>query len=600
MQKPLDILKKFFAYQKFRGKQEEIINAVLDNKNVFVLMPTGSGKSLCYQIPALIKDGVAVVISPLIALMQDQVIALKELGVKAEALNSNISYNMQEDIMYKVENNEIDLVYISPERLFKEGVVDFLLRCKISLFAIDEAHCISSWGHDFRAEYAKLSVLADIFPKIPRIALTATADSPTKRDIIEKLHLTQNSEKFELGFDRPNIKYKIVYKENALKQLESFLRDREEKGSGIIYCISRKKVDSTTLWLKAKGYNAYGYHAGMLKGDKDKNQARFLKEEDIIMVATIAFGMGIDKPNVRFVVHLDLPKTIENYYQETGRAGRDDLPSIAWMLYGMQDIITQQRFVMEGNQDARQKQVEMQKLNALIGFCETSKCRRQVLLNYFSDNIAECGNCDNCLEEVKTIDGSVIAQKLLSAIYRTGQIFGGKHIVDVLLGADTAKIKQCSHHLLKTYGIGKEFQRKDWNSFLRQLVAQNIVRVDMIGYGALKFTEHSNEVIKGNGKVDLIFREGKVKKTYIRKERKSSELLTLQNLEKELFNKLKAVRLEIAKEKKLPPYVILHDTSLIELAKYKPKNNQELLEISGFGAVKIERYGAKFLKEICG
>ena len=595
MSKAQEVLKKVFGYDSFRGRQAEVIESVLAKKDNFVLMPTGAGKSICYQVPALLLEGVTIVISPLIALMQDQVLGLRELGVNAAAINSNTGSSNYSTIE-AMQQGKIDLVYVSPERLLSEDFFTMLQNCPINLFAIDEAHCVSSWGHDFRPEYAKLHILNEYFPNIPKIALTATADTATRRDIKEKLFSTEREVKeFVTGFDRPNIEYQIIYKDTPKKQLLNFLNTEQKGNSGIVYCISKKKVDDVAAFLQKEGYNAFPYHAGLSRDIREKNQGKFISEENIIIVATIAFGMGIDKPNVRFVAHLDLPKTIENYYQETGRAGRDGLAAKAWMAYGMQDVGLLQTFISNSNAPEKQKYVERQKLNALLGICETSRCRRQVLLEYFGDKSDACGNCDICLNPPATIDGKEPAQKILSAIYRTGQLFGAAHIIDVLLGKETERMKQFGHNNLPTFGVGTEYDKKQWNSFIRQLVSHNILVIDILNHGSIKFTENSKAILKGEKEIKFVYQE-KAKGGSKRVEKISSELTSLSTTDRSLFAKLKDLRLEMAKKANIPPYIILHDSTLIALAKFKPKNKEELLNISGFGSRKIEKYGDVFLK----
>ena len=591
---PKKLLKQIFGYDEFRGQQEVIIDAVISGKNAFVLMPTGGGKSLCYQIPALCLDGVAVVISPLIALMQDQVDTLKQLGVKAAAINSGVDFSEVQKTKNLLEKNQLDLLYVAPERLLNQDFLELLSRIKISLFAIDEAHCISGWGHDFRPIYKELKILAEIFPNIPRIALTATADDATRKDILDGLAL-KNAEIFIAGFDRPNIFYTITTRQNGHKQLLDFIKENHAKNSGIVYCLSRKACEETADWLRAEGFNAFAYHAGMDAKLRQKNQEKFLAQESVIMVATIAFGMGIDKPDVRFVAHLSLPKSIESYYQETGRAGRDGLPADAWMCYGLSDIAALGNFIDESNAPENQKRIERQKLNSLLGLCEATTCRRQILLKYFGDFCEPCGNCDNCLNKPQTFDGTIAAQKAISCVYRTEQRFGVGYLIDVLLGVDDERIKNFVHDKLSVFGVGKEFSKIEWNSIFRQLVAMNLLSVDISGFGGLKITESGFEFLRQKKNIEL--RKHENKKSPSKKEaRKSKIIFALESEEEqELFNQLKAKRLELSRAQGLPPYIIFHDKTLIEMAKIRPQSLQEMSKISGVGEAKKEKYGEIFL-----
>ncbi len=592
MLQTLQTLQTTYGYKNFRGRQEEIINHILKGENAFVLMPTGGGKSLCYQIPALHLKGVAIVISPLIALMQDQVEALKQIGIKAGAINSNMANEEIWQIKTQIKNGQIDLVYVAPERLLMEDFLDLLSQTKIALFAIDEAHCVSQWGHDFRPSYTGLAILSEKFPNTPRLALTATADLPTRKDIIEKLHL-QNGKTFVAGFDRPNINYAITVKNNTKQQILSFIKEKHQNQSGIIYCSSRKKVEELASWLCEKNIKALPYHAGMNSVDRFNNQEKFLQEEDVIMVATIAFGMGIDKPDVRFVIHMSIPKNIEAYYQETGRAGRDGEPSNALMMYGAGDIATQRNFIEEGGAPENQKRIEHQKLNALLGLCEASNCRRQILLEYFGDECEPCNNCDTCNNPPETFDGTIAAQKAISCVYRTEQLFGVNYLIDILLGKDNDRIKSFRHDNISTFGIGKEFSKQDWQSIFRQLVAHNLLMVDMNGHGGLKITNQGRKFLKEKHQIKLCKYAAPIKTA---KEIKVKiEIDFEKDGDKELFLKLKATRLELAKAQNLPPYIIFHDKTLHQLATIKPEKLEDMSDINGVGNTKIKRYGQKFL-----
>ncbi|MFN4088028.1 MAG: DNA helicase RecQ [Alphaproteobacteria bacterium] len=589
MRDPLDVLRTVFGFQSFRGHQAEVVDHVIAGGEALVLMPTGGGKSLCYQVPALCREGVAVVVSPLIALMKDQVEALRQLGVRAAALNSSLAWDEATAVQDAMRRGDIDLVYVAPERLLTEGFLNLLERCRLSLFAIDEAHCVSQWGHDFRPEYLKLAILHERFPGVPRVALTATADGPTRRDIVERLQLGEGRI-FVAGFDRPNIRYRIVPKTDPLRQLDAFIRAEHPADSGIVYCMSRKDVESTAEWLAAKGHNAIPYHAGLDAAVRGRNQDRFLKDDKVIVVATVAFGMGIDKPDVRFVAHLDAPRSLEAYYQETGRAGRDGLPSDAWMLYGIADVTRQLRFVEASNAPDAQKRVERQKLDALLGFCETARCRRQVLLEYFADGCAPCGNCDTCLEPPEVYDGTELAQKVLSTVYRTGQRFGVAHVIDVLRGSAGEKIAKFGHDTVSTFGIGKDVSAKEWRSIARQLVAAGLLVVDTEGHGGLALGPDCRPVLRGERRVDLRReRAGRV-----RREARAG----VEAPHSTLFDALRSKRMELAKAQGVPPYVIFHDSTLAEMARQRPVTIDALGRIQGVGRAKLERYGDAFLEVI--
>ena len=593
MQSPLEILKHVFGYSAFRGNQAAVIDELMHGNDALVLMPTGGGKSLCYQIPAILREGVGIIVSPLIALMQDQVQALLQLGVKAAFLNSSLDAAGVRQVEAALLAGELDMLYVAPERLLMPRFLSMLDQVDVALFAIDEAHCVSQWGHDFRPEYVQLSILHERFPSVPRIALTATADGPTREEIITRLNI-EDAKRFTTSFDRPNIKYRIVLKNQAREQLHTFLAAEHRGDAGIVYCLSRRKVEEIAAWLVTKGWDALPYHAGLDNSIRQKHQMRFLREEGVVMVATVAFGMGIDKPNVRFVAHLDLPKSMEGYYQETGRAGRDGLPANAWMAYGLNDVITMRQMLDQSDADEQHKRLERRKLDALLGFCETTLCRRQVMLHYFAEIYAgQCMQCDNCLAPVATYDGLVAAQKALSCAYRTGQMFGVKHLIDVLLGKITQQVERFSHDKVSTFGIGKEYTNAQWSSIYRQLVAANLLKADIGGFGSLKLTRESQAVLRGETTIALR-QDVEIKK----KKNKSltPRVETAAPLDGDpLWQALKNKRLELAREQGVPPYIIFHDRTLIEIHDKEPLNLVDFATISGVGESKLQRYGQIFI-----
>jgi len=595
-QTALALLRRVFGFASFRGQQQEIVEHVVAGGDAIVLMPTGGGKSLCYQLPALLRPGLGVVVSPLIALMKDQVDALRQAGVRAAALNSALPAGEAGMIERAAQEGALDLLYVSPERLMMPHCLDMLRRCRVALFAIDEAHCISQWGHDFRRDYQTLGILKKTFPDVPLLALTATADGPTRRDIAEQLHLGA-ARLFAAGYDRPNLFYRVVAKHSAREDLLRFLNDEHPGNAGIVYCLTRRAVEETALWLSERGREALPYHAGLMPETRARHQTRFLREEGIIIVATVAFGMGIDKPNVRFVAHLDAPKNLEAYYQETGRAGRDGLPSDAWMSYGIADVMNLRRLTETSDIDERQRRIERQKTEALIGFCETVSCRRQVLLGYFGErDHPPCGNCDNCRNPAASWDGTVAAQKALSAVYRTGQRFGAHHLVDVLVGNATERVRNFGHDRLKTFGVGTEFEKGGWLSVIRQLLAQGLLLPDPDGHGGLALAPSAGDVLRGAREVRFrseLPRERRVgRKSSATKKPAGGDLDPAAQL---LWAALRAWRLEEARRQELPPYVIFHDTTLIEVARRRPASLGALADIPGIGRSKLDRYGAALL-----
>ena len=614
------ILREVFGYPRFRGEQRQIIDHVVAGGDALVLMPTGGGKSLCYQIPALAREGMGVVVSPLIALMQDQVAALHEAGVRAAALNSAMSWPQAQETERQARAGELDLLYVAPERLLTERCLSLLDRCRLALFAIDEAHCVSQWGHDFRPEYLQLAVLAERYRAVPRMALTATADSATRTEMIERLRLRE-PRVFVASFDRPNIRYRIAEKDNPRRQLLRFIREEHAGESGIVYCLARATVEDTAALLAREGVDALPYHAGLDSGTREDHQRRFIRDDGIVMVATIAFGMGIDKPDVRFVAHLDLPKSIEGYYQETGRAGRDGLPADAWMVYGLQDVVQQRRMIDQSEASAEYKRAATAKLDALLGLCETPQCRRARLLDYFGEGAAACGNCDNCLERPQEWDGTVAAQKLLSCIARcqsaTGLSFGAQHVIDILRGNRTAKVEQFRHDRLSTFGIGADLDVAQWRSLLRQLVMLRLVQVDTDRFSVLRLTSASREVLRGERTIRLRRSPERsalrpparrpIDRTRVTAAQAARALsgdpvaaVDGDDMHAALFEALRAWRLQVAREHGVPAYTVFHDATLEEIARRRPACIEALREVSGVGAIKLERYGAAVLDLVQG
>jgi ATP-dependent DNA helicase RecQ len=589
-QRALQILQTVFGYPAFRGQQADIVEHVAAGGDALVLMPTGGGKSLCYQIPALLRDGVGVVVSPLIALMQDQVDALAEVGVRAAFLNSTQTFEETLRIERMVRTGELDLVYVAPERLMTPRCLELFESAHISLFAIDEAHCVSQWGHDFRPEYIRLSILHERFPHVPRIALTATADQLTRAEIAQRLQL-EEARQFVSSFDRPNIRYSIVEKTNGRKQLLDFISAEHPGDSGIVYCLSRKKVEETAEFLNENGIRALPYHAGMEHSLRAHNQSRFLREDNIVMVATIAFGMGIDKPDVRFVCHLDLPKSLEGYYQETGRAGRDGLPSNAWMAYGLQDVVLQRRMIDESEADENFKRVLSSKLDAMLGLCETLSCRRMRLLEYFGERSGPCGNCDTCLIPPTSFDATVPVQKLLSAIYRVDQRFAAGHVIDVLRGASSERINQWHHDKLSVFGVGAERSEQEWRAIVRQTIALGLVTVDHDAFSSLKLTEAARAVLKGEQNVQMRQYQKPVKPKRTSAPRARYEEMELSKSEQAIFDKLRWWRVETARAHGVPAYVVFQDATLREIAKVKPTSLDQLRGVSGVGDKKLTSNG---------
>jgi len=594
-ERALEILHRVFGHPGFRGEQAAIVEHVASGHDALVLMPTGGGKSLCYQVPALLREGTAIVVSPLIALMQDQVEALRQLGVRAEFLNSSLDGETAQQVERDLLAGELDLLYVAPERLLTGRFLSLLDRARIGLFAIDEAHCVSQWGHDFRPEYRKLTVLHERWPDIPRIALTATADPPTQAEIAERLQL-EDARRFVSSFDRPNIRYTVVQKDNGRRQLLDFLADHKGE-AGIVYCMSRKKVEQTAEFLREKGFDALPYHAGLEAQVRADNQRRFLREDGIVVCATIAFGMGIDKPDVRFVAHTDLPKSLEGYYQETGRAGRDGEPAQAWLAYGLGDVVLLKQMIEQGEAAEERKRLERRKLDQLLGYCESMQCRRQVLLAGFGETYPQpCGNCDNCLTPAASWDATEAARKALSCVYRTGQRFGAAHLIDVLRGADTERIRQLGHDQLTTYGIGKDLDASMWRGVFRQLVAASVLEVDAEGHGSLRLTASAKPILQCQQTVLLRKDSPRLRQ---RTSNGSTQVAAeLSEIDQPLFQALRRLRAQLAKEQNVPAYVIFHDATLRNIAEQRPIDLRALARVGGVGGSKLDRYGPALIEVV--
>ncbi len=589
------ILSGVFGYETFRGFQREVIDHVVEGSDALVLMPTGGGKSVTYQIPALLRDGVAVVVSPLIALMADQVAALRELGVRAAYLNSTLTAGEAAEVEHAMRRGELDLVYVAPERLLTERFVRLLEQCRLALFAIDEAHCVSQWGHDFRPEYGQLALLRERWPAVPRVALTATADVPTRREIVDRL--LREARAFVASFDRPNIRYRIVEKREPREQLLRFIRDEHPGEAGIVYCLARKSVEQVAAYLEGNGITALPYHAGMAAADRRRSQERFMQDDGVVIVATIAFGMGIDKPDVRFVAHLDMPKSIEGYFQETGRAGRDGLLADAWMTYGLADVVQQRRLIELSDADESYKRLSTAKLDSMLGLAEAADCRRVRLLAYFGEASTACGNCDNCLDPPQVRDATDDAKKLLSCIYRCRQAsgfgFAATHVVDVLRGKRSEKVLKFGHDQLSTFGIGAEVAEVDWRLLLRQLIAGHCVEVDHERFNVLQLTEASRAVLRGERTVAL--RRQTAAAGRRTKKQKAVAGGSLDTAAQALFERLREWRAQVARDHGVPAYVVFHDGTLQAIARARPDSFDQLREISGVGEKKLENYGTQLL-----
>ncbi|MFC5742008.1 DNA helicase RecQ [Dyella tabacisoli] len=599
MSSALQILQTVFGYSAFRGQQQAIVDQVADGGDALVLMPTGGGKSLCYQIPALLRQGTGIVVSPLIALMQDQVDALREAGVAAAYLNSSLGAEDQREVERRLLAGELNLLYVAPERLLTGRFLSLLERTEVALFAIDEAHCVSQWGHDFRPEYRELAILHQRFSAVPRVALTATADQRTRDEIVERLAL-QQARQFVSSFDRPNIRYRVGLRDNARRQLTEFL-DGHRGEAGIVYCLSRRKVDETAAALVEAGVTALPYHAGLDTATRAANQQRFLREDGVVMVATVAFGMGIDKPDVRFVAHLDLPRSMEGYYQETGRAGRDSLPAEAWMIYGLSDVVTMSQMIAQSESADERKRIERQKLESLLAYAEATRCRREVLLSAFGEDYhGPCGHCDNCLEPPKTWDATVPAQKALSAVYRSNQRFGSGHVIEILRGIESSRMSQLGHDRLTTFGVGADMDEKQWRSVFRQLLAVGLLEADAEGFGTLRLTRSSRDVLTGGQSVHLRedARPARTSKRRRDSQRVTGGSLGIEAYEQSMWDALRGLRSQLAKQHGVPAYVIFHDATLLAMLRALPANEEEMGSITGVGEAKLKRYGQDFLAVI--